>query len=740
MIRMPLMLGTGANMADIGKAYVQIEPTAKGISKKIEGEFSSVGASSGAAFSGGFGKVIGGVGKVAAGAVAAGAGAMGALVTSATKNFGDYEQLVGGVETLFKGSADTVEANADRAFASAGMSANEYMETVTSFSASLLQSLGGDTEKSAQYADQAIIDMSDNANKMGTSIDRIQDAYQGFAKQNYTMLDNLKLGYGGTKTEMERLLADAEKMGGMVEGSLSIDSFADVVQAIHIVQDNLGITGTTAKEASTTIQGSLSAMQAAWTNLLTGMATDGADISDLVSKLVDSASTFVGNLMPVVQTAMQGISTMIAQIAPVIAQELPALISSTLPQLLQAGLQIIQTLATGILAAIPQMLPTITQTIVQLAQMIISLAPQLIQTGIEIILALAEGILEALPQMIPAIVTAVSQIAQMIITNLPTLIELLLPALIQGSIMLITMLIAELPNIIMALIQAIPQIIQAVVDAIVASAPMFVTAMQTIGTQITTFITTFGGQALTNIGTFFTNLITNITTWLSQLPPKMAYYAGEMLAKFVNGIVNLPNKLQEIWTKILTAIMNFATKFVTEGANMAKEFGQRLIDGLKELPGKVLEIGGQIVEGLKNGISSAWSSLTGFVGDLAGNLVKGFKDNLKIGSPSKVFRDEVGRWIPAGIAEGITNGMGALNDAVNIATGEIIPNYGISQYTPSTEQTVSDNSILALLTQYLPIIASGENVNVSLDVDNDRLFRIIQTEQRRNTQLVGTYA
>lgn len=727
-------------MADIGKAYVQIEPTAKGISKKIEGEFSSVGASSGAAFSGGFGKVIGGVGKVAAGAVAAGAGAMGALVTSATKNFGDYEQLVGGVETLFKGSADTVEANADRAFASAGMSANEYMETVTSFSASLLQSLGGDTEKSAQYADQAIIDMSDNANKMGTSIDRIQDAYQGFAKQNYTMLDNLKLGYGGTKTEMERLLADAEKMGGMVEGSLSIDSFADVVQAIHIVQDNLGITGTTAKEASTTIQGSLSAMQAAWTNLLTGMATDGADISDLVSKLVDSASTFVGNLMPVVQTAMQGISTMIAQIAPVIAQELPALISSTLPQLLQAGLQIIQTLATGILAAIPQMLPTITQTIVQLAQMIISLAPQLIQTGIEIILALAEGILEALPQMIPAIVTAVSQIAQMIITNLPTLIELLLPALIQGSIMLITMLIAELPNIIMALIQAIPQIIQAVVDAIVASAPMFVTAMQTIGTQITTFITTFGGQALTNIGTFFTNLITNITTWLSQLPPKMAYYAGEMLAKFVNGIVNLPNKLQEIWTKILTAIMNFATKFVTEGANMAKEFGQRLIDGLKELPGKVLEIGGQIVEGLKNGISSAWSSLTGFVGDLAGNLVKGFKDNLKIGSPSKVFRDEVGRWIPAGIAEGITNGMGALNDAVNIATGEIIPNYGISQYTPSTEQTVSDNSILALLTQYLPIIASGENVNVSLDVDNDRLFRIIQTEQRRNTQLVGTYA
>lgn len=227
--------------------------------------------------------------------VAASSAAIGTLATAATKAYADYEQLVGGVETLFKDSADTVIANSQKAYQTAGMSANDYMETVTGFSASLLQSLGGDTVAAAQKADMAIIDMSDNANKMGTSIESIQTAYQGFAKQNYTMLDNLKLGYGGTKEEMERLLKDATKLSGI---EYDISSYADIVDAIHVVQTEMGITGTTAKEASTTISGSISSAKAAWQNLLVGMADDTQDLDTLVDNFFDSIVTVGDNIIP----------------------------------------------------------------------------------------------------------------------------------------------------------------------------------------------------------------------------------------------------------------------------------------------------------------------------------------------------------------------------------------------------------------------------------------------------------
>ena len=226
----------------------------------------------------------------------------------ALDSYADYEQLVGGVETLFKDNASTVENYANNAYKTAGLSANEYMETVTAFSASLLQSLNGDTAKSAEVADMAITDMADNANKMGTSMDMIQNAYQGFAKQNYTMLDNLKLGYGGTKSEMERLLADAQKISGV---KYDISNLNDVYQAIHVIQGELGITGTTAKEASTTIQGSVSAMKSAWSNMLTGIADDNADFDGLVNNLVESIGTAAENIMPRVQIIIDGVIALV---------------------------------------------------------------------------------------------------------------------------------------------------------------------------------------------------------------------------------------------------------------------------------------------------------------------------------------------------------------------------------------------------------------------------------------------
>jgi hypothetical protein len=234
-----------------------------------------------------------------AGAAAAGAVAVTGVVKSAVSAFGEYEQLVGGVDTLFKDASSTVQANADAAFMTAGLSANEYMETVTSFSASLLQSLGGDTQKAAQVADQAIIDMSDNANKMGTSMESIQNAYQGFAKQNYTMLDNLKLGYGGTKSEMERLLADASKIAGV---KFDISSYSDVIEAIHVIQQEMGITGTTSLEASETISGSLASVKAAWQNTLVAISQgDGWDMGVYIENMVDVVNAFAQNIMPILR-------------------------------------------------------------------------------------------------------------------------------------------------------------------------------------------------------------------------------------------------------------------------------------------------------------------------------------------------------------------------------------------------------------------------------------------------------
>lgn len=304
----------------------------------------------------GLGKALGTVaikaGKLLAKGIAAGAAGVGALVTKSVMNFADYEQLVGGVDTLFKDSSGTVQKYADEAYKRSGLSANEYMETVTSFSASLIQSLKGDTGKAAEYADMAIVDMSDNANKMGTDISSIQDAYQGFAKQNYTMLDNLKLGYGGTKEEMERLLKDAEKISGQ---KFDLSSYADVVQAIHVIQENMGIAGTTSKEASETISGSFASMKAAWSNTLTSLILGGDDFDRCVENLIDSAKTFGKNIMPAITKGLTGVGSLIEELAPLVEKELPGIIDTLLPPLIKAATSLVK----GVIIALPDVIGTL---------------------------------------------------------------------------------------------------------------------------------------------------------------------------------------------------------------------------------------------------------------------------------------------------------------------------------------------------------------------------------------------
>ena len=450
--------------------------------------------------------------------------------------FAEQEQLIGGVDTLFKESSAQVQQYANEAYKTAGLSANEYMETVTSFSASLLQSMGGDTQAAAEKANRAITDMSDNANKMGTDMTSIQNAYQGFSKQNYTMLDNLKLGYGGTKQEMERLVAEAAAMTdeqkklnvAVNAGDLS---FSNIVDAISVVQEHLDIAGTTADEAATTIQGSANAMKSAWSNLITGMSNDNLDLDKLVQNVIDSVNIFADNLTTRLQIMLprfvQGLTQLISGMIPYVAPALELL----LPPLVEG----VGGLVSGIVQALPAAVEAIAAVVPMLVEQITILLPQILNAGIDIIAALASGIGENLPALIPAAVDAIITVAEGLVDH---------------------------------------------VDEIIIAAG---------------------------------SLIAGLTQGLIEALPRLVVRLPEIIGAIVKG----------------------------------------LLSGMSAIG----EVGVQLVRGLWEGISSSatwlWNKLSGWCDDILGWVLHLFGIN----SPSKVFADEVGKFIPPGITLGVEQAM-----------------------------------------------------------------------------------
>lgn len=322
------------------------------------------------------------------------AGAVKNIGEAAIQSYGEYEQLVGGVETLFKSSADTVMQYAANAYQTAGMSANEYMTTVTAFSASLLQSMGGDTDAAAEKANLAITDMSDNANKMGSSMESIQNAYSGFAKQNYTMLDNLKLGYGGTKEEMQRLLDDANALNA-AQGNYTnytIDSYADVVDAIHTVQTEMGITGTTQLEAASTIQGSISSMKAAYENFVTGLGDENADMAELITNLLGSTVTVAENLLPVVERILENIGVVVQEKGPEMIEKFVGYAIEKLPQIIELGMKMVLAIVSGLAENLPQIVRSVLDMIATIVKTFVSSLPDIVDVGKQIVKGLWEGI------------------------------------------------------------------------------------------------------------------------------------------------------------------------------------------------------------------------------------------------------------------------------------------------------------------------------------------------------------
>lgn len=462
---------------ELAKAYVQIIPSAEGIQGRIQKEIEPEADSAGSSFGG---KMVGMIKKVIA------AAAIGKALSASISEGAALEQSLGGIETLFKDSADKVKANAAKAYQTAGMSANDYMELTTSFSASLLSSLAGDTSKAADVADMAMVDMSDNANKMGTNMEDIKNAYQGFAKQNYTMLDNLKLGYGGTKSEMERLLADAQKISGV---EYNIDNLSDVYSAIHVIQGQLDITGTTAKEAATTISGSFNQMKAAAKNVMGEIAL-GMDVGPALNELANTIITFAaGNLLPAVWNVISAlpsaivtfvtalgpqlfaaVSGLIPQIASGITTGIPTLYQSAmqlmdqfnigiqeqLPILLQKGVDFITNIVNGILQNLPQVITMAGNVITYFANTIISMLPTILSAGARLLLRLVNGIINNLPQIAQAAATAIVRFVTSIGQNLPQIL--------QSGITIIAKLAAGLIRAIPNLVGQIPAIISAIVN------------------------------------------------------------------------------------------------------------------------------------------------------------------------------------------------------------------------------------------------------------------------------------
>lgn len=446
--------------------YEKSLKNAKSSASGLTGLFGKVGSAASTVGKGIF-TVATNVAKVSVAATTAGAAAVSTLTGLAINSYADYEQLVGGVETLYKTSADKVRQYAADAYKTAGLSANEYMNTATTFAAALVSSLGGDTEQAAELANTAISDMSDNANKMGTNISSIQDAYNGFAKQNYTTLDNLKLGYGGTKTEMERLIDDANKLNA-AQGkatNYTIDSYADVVSAIHDVQNAMGITGTTAKEASTTIQGSINATKSAWSNLVTGIADDNANFEQLISNFVDSATTAASNIIPRIEVALNGAAKLIESLVPPIMAELPSLIETVLPQLAQSAVNIVQTLVTGISANAAQLIDSAIQIITVLCNGIYQMLPTVAQSALEIVLTMVSKLNENLPQMLDTAGQMLIAFVKGVSEHLPDVM------LAAASIVetLLTYFVQHLPDIVTGAMQMGDAAIDGIIDGISAA-------------------------------------------------------------------------------------------------------------------------------------------------------------------------------------------------------------------------------------------------------------------------------
>ena len=722
----------GTEMDDVSKSANKMGADIDDAGKKAEGsngKFEKLGSALK-----GIGATMGAV------AVAAGAAAV-ALAKKVVSSYAEFEQLEGGVKTLFGTEASSVEAyaasvgksvgevegkynsllaaqkqvfnDANNAYKTAGLSANEYMNTVTSFSASLIASLDGDTEAAAKASNQAIIDMSDNANKMGTDMSLIQSAYQGFAKQNYTMLDNLKLGYGGTKTEMERLLKDAEKISGV---KYDISNLNDVYSAIHVIQTEMGITGTTAAEAEKTISGSFNAMKGAFQNLITGFGDADADMKVLCQNMADSIKTVIDNIIPVLQQIVTALPTVIDSLLGAIAQLLPTLVeavTSLFSSLLETILELIPELIPTVVTALTTIIETLVENLPLLMEAIVviftsliegigELLPTLIPSAVQAIITIVNGLIENLPMLLDAALQLIMGLTQGLITALPILIAALpeiingivtfllnsIPEIIQAGIDLLTSLIAALPEIIVVIVEAIPQIIDGLITALVNSIPLIIQA----GIDLLIALI----QALPQI----------ITTIVNAIP--------KIISGIVNALIGNIDKIIMAGVQLFIALIKNLPTIIVEIVKAVPKIVSGLVEAFKNGIGSMADVGKNLITGLWNGISNAKDWVLNKIKGFGESILNGIKSFFGIHSPSRVFRDEIGSNLALGLGEGFTQEMNSVSDMME----DSIPtdfNVGMNANVDSLDFNNNSYSKDNLVTAFQQAL-SGMTIKISEDL------------------------
>lgn len=609
--------------SDVATAYVQIVPSARGISGGIEQAIGGDAAVSSA------GASIGGklTGAIIAAITTAGLGA--ALGKTLTEGAA-LEQSIGGVETLFKDSASQVTAAADQAFRTAGVSANNYMEQVTSFSATLLQGLGGDTAAAAGYADKAIVQMSDNANKMGTDMSAIQYAYQGFAKDNYTMLDNLKLGYGGTQSEMARLINDSGVLGDSVKvtaDTVKDVPFSSIIDAIGVIQDNLGITGTTAEEAATTLSGSFASMQAAASNVMANL-TLGRDVGPALQGLAQTVTTFLaGNLLPAIGNIL---SALVLQVIPV-------------------GTQMLQSLGAGLAQGVPNFLAQALPMVLQFTETLRTNFGNIVDAGIDLLLNLAQGIANGLPTLI--------EYVPQIVTNIAGLINDNAPKLLAAGLHIIVTLGLGLIQAIPTLIANIPQIIQAVVS--VFTDFNWISLGSNIITMLKNGITSMV-SAVQSAGTSIFDAVKNA---IANLPATLQSLGSNAITSMANGLKSMLGSVLSAARGILTGIVGIIKGLPGQLWSLAKSAASKLWNAfvVKDWNG----LGTNIIQGIINGIGSMAGALWEAATNVAKSALNAIKSFFGIASPSKLMQFEIGPYIPQGLALGIEKNAGYVTDAMD---------------------------------------------------------------------------
>ena len=646
--------------------------------------------------------------KAGVAAVAAVGTATVAIGKTALDAYSNYEQLVGGIDTLFKASSGKMQQYAANAYQTAGVSANRYMEISTSFAAALISSLGGNTEAAADMANTAITDMSDNANKMGTSLETVQEAYMSLSRGNYEMLDSLKLGYGGTKSELQRLLADAEKFSA-AQGKVrdfSVDSYSDIVEAIHIVQDEMGITGTTAEEAATTIEGSVNMAKAAWDNWLAGLGNEDADMEGLTDQLVQSVVIAGKNIIPRVGQIMTTLGQTVADYAPGVGLYLRNALINVLPEAVQGPMRDAFAGVDKVVGKLESVFNDNLKPAADAADSVFSAISSGVKTFGD---AVNDLVLPAIDQLSPAFndFFGAIQTAQPLLEFIANIIGVGLAAAISTAIKLF----AAITEVVAFVITGFAQLYEDISGFVTGVVQFFTVDLPNAIDALVQWFAQLPG----NIAGFLSTVIANVAAWVAN----MASNAVSAGSRFISGIAGfmsaLPGNIASWLSGVISTVVGWVSQFASNATSAASQFASNLINGLASIPGRVTSIGSNIIQGMVNGVTSAAGRLIDSVKGAVDNAINAAKNLLGIHSPSRVFR-KIGQYTMQGAALGVDDDADVLLKSTDsamrgmISTAQDVAMPGVSSTAGGESAVISwlAENLPSIIAEFTPVMGESE--------------------------------